>query len=225
MTTSLLENIQQQLTPERIQYLSALVGETPFHTQKAVDGAISTLFVGLMHLSLSEDGPNQLLNLLNHDNYGRLLNNLSGLREQGNTAEILMAAGQDILSALFAGQLSTVNEVLATASDVASTSASSLLSLTAPVVVGVVERARAIQGLNAARLTKDLLDQKYVLSKQAPIGLAGVFGLSNVTDLGTELMGPETALAPNPARRMAVTPVREDSVLKKWLRLVLGPSQ
>jgi len=216
MKTNLLESITEQLTPEMIQHVSTLVGETPAHTQKAVDGAIPTLLAGLMHLSSLENGPAQLVNLINHRNYGRLLNNLSGLLDEGNTAQILMASGRDILSTLFAGKLSTVSELIATASGVTSASASSLLSLTAPVVLGVVERARAMQALNAAGLTKVLMGQKDDIFRMAPTGLAGVFGLSNLAQLGSGLTGTATEMTPDTVRRVAADPVGDESMLKKW---------
>jgi hypothetical protein len=140
MTPNLLETIQQQLTPNIIQHVSSFLDETPVHTQKAVDESISTVLSGLMHLSSSGAGPIQLLNLINQANYGSLLNNLSGLLEGGNTAQNLMTAGQGILSTLFVDKLSTVSELIATTSSVTTTSASSLLRIAAPVVVGVLGR-------------------------------------------------------------------------------------
>lgn len=222
MKPELLESIAKQLTPEMLQHVSTLLGETPAQTQKAVDRTIPTVLAGLIHLSSSANGPTQLLDLINHDNYGRLLNNLSGLLERGNTAQTLMTAGRDILSTLFADKLSAVSELIATASGVSSTSASSLLSLTAPVVIGVVERTRALQGLSAVGLTKVLAGQKEVLVKLAPAGLADVFGLSNSANLGVGPAGVAIARTPDPVRRVGSSPIKGDSVLKKWLWPVLG---
>jgi hypothetical protein len=216
MTTNLLENIQQQLTPDMIQHIGMSMGETPAHSQKAVDGAILTLLAGLMHLSSSGDGPARLVNLINHRNYERLVNNLSSLFDKGNTAQTLIASGQDILSTLFTDKLSAVNGLIANASGVTGASASSLLSLTAPVVVGMVGRVRAAQGLNAVGLTTLLLDQKEDILRQAPAGLAGVFGLSNVTEFGAKLADTVTRIASKDVER-----ARKESSVKKWLWPVL----
>jgi len=222
MTTNLLEGITKQLTPEMIQHVSASVGETPAHTQKAVDGAIPTLLAGLMHLSSLENGPARLVNLINHRNYGRLLNNLSGLLDEGNTAQVLTASGRDILGTLFAGKLNAVSELIATASGVTSASASSLLSLTAPVVLGVLERVRAAQGLNAARFATLLVGQKDDVSRLVPAGLAGVLGLSSIADLGAGPAGTATEMTPDSARSATAGPVRGESALKRWRWPVLA---
>src|SRR5689334_12128120 len=153
MATTLLGDIKTQVTPDMVQHLSSLLGESPANTQKAVDEVLPTLLASVMHLSSSEDGPTRLVNLINHRNYERLLNNFSGLFDQGNTVKILIASGRDILSTLFAGRLSAVSALLANANGVTNDSASNLLSLTAPLVVGTLGRVRAAQGLNAVGLT------------------------------------------------------------------------
>ena len=53
MTTSLLSDIKTQLTPDMVHHLSALLGESPVNTQKAVDEVLPTLLTGVMHLSSS----------------------------------------------------------------------------------------------------------------------------------------------------------------------------
>jgi outer membrane protein OmpA-like peptidoglycan-associated protein len=123
---------------------------------------------------------------------------------------------------LFAGKLSAVNELIATASGVTSASASSLLSLTAPVVLGVLERVRAAQGLNAARFATLLMGQKDDVSRLVPAGLAEVLGLSNIADLGAGPVGTVTGMTPDTVRRAAADPVRDESALKKWRWPVLA---
>jgi hypothetical protein len=222
MNTNLLESMTSQLTPQMMQKVSSFLGETPAQTQTAVDGAIPTFLAGLMHFSSLTNGPAQLLDLINRDNYGRLLNNLSGLCDEGNTTQNVMTTGQEILRVVFADKLDVVSERIATASGVTTASASSLLSLAAPVVVGVLGRVRAVQGLNAARLTTLLMGQKEAVAKLAPAGLAGVFGLSDLTNLGPKLPDVKAALTPDPVRHLAADAVRGKSMLKKWRWPVLG---
>jgi hypothetical protein len=222
MNTDLLESMTSQLTPQMLQKISSFLGETPGQTQTAVDRAIPILLAGLMHFSSFPNGPTQLLNLLNQANYGSLLNNLSGLLDGGNTTQNVMTAGQEILRVVFADKLSAVSELIAAASGVTNASASSLLSLTAPVVVGVLARARSAQGLNAARLTTLLMGQKEAVAKLAPAELAGVFGLSNLTNLGPKLTDTRTSQTPTPVRHMAASPMRDKSMLKKWRWPMLG---
>lgn len=223
MVTNLLESTQQQLTPEMIDHVGTFLGETPTHIHKAVDRAIPTVLIGLMHFSSASAGPTSLLNLLNQENYGRLLNNLSGLLEGGNTTQNVMTTGQKILRTLFAGNLGAVSELLATTSGVRNTSASSLLSIVAPVVVGVLERVRARQGLNATRLVTLLMEQKEDMGKIAPEGLARVLGLQSLTDIGLRSADEATeSLNRDTLRRTVAAPIATGSMLENWRWPVLA---
>jgi outer membrane protein OmpA-like peptidoglycan-associated protein len=112
--------------------------------------------------------------------------------------------------------------LIQTSSGVSDASALSLLNIVAPVVVGVLARIRSAQGLNAAGLATVLMNQKYFLSRQAPPGLAGVFGLRNLANLGSGLAGVVTATEPDPVRPGAVDLVRKSNTSKHWLWPVLA---
>lgn len=216
MSTDLLENITSQLAPPMVQKVSTFLGETAEHTQAAVNGAIPTILAGLMNFSSLANGPVQLLALINRDNYGRLLNNLSGVGGEGNTTQNVMTTGQEILRVVFADKLDSASERVAAASGVTNASASSLMSLTAPVVVGVLGRMRAVQGLNAARLNTLLMGQKAAIVKSAPAGLAGVFGVSDLTKLGPAVTEAKATATAEPVRRMVVSPPSDQNTLKRW---------
>lgn len=222
MSTDLLENITSQLAPPMVQKVSTFLGETAEHTQAAVNGAIPTILAGLMHFSSLANGPVQLLALINRDNYGRLLNNLSGLGGEGNTTQNVMTSGQEILRVVFADKLDNASERVAAASGVSNASASSLLSLTAPVVVGVLGRLRAVQGLNAARLITLLMGQKAAITKSAPAGLAGVFGVSDLLHLGPPATETKSTPISEPVRRMVINPPGDKNPLKQWGWPILG---
>lgn len=222
MNTNLLENIREHLTPKMLRHMSNSLGETQERTQNAVDESIPTVLAGLIQFSSSPDSSTQLLNLFEKANYGSLLNNLSGLLDGGNTTQDVMNAGQEILNTVFVGKLSAVRELIRTSSGVSNASASALLNIVAPIVVGVLARTRSAQGLNAAGLTTVLMNQKYFLSRLAPPGLAGVFGLRSLANLGSGLAGVVTAKELDPVRRVAVDLVKKSSTSKHWLWSVLA---
>ena len=213
MATNLLDSISDHLTPQMIQHVSARLDETPAQTQQAVDKAIPTLLASLIHFS-STNGSSQLLDLFNRANYGRLLNNLSGLLDEGNTTQNVMAAGQEVLSAVLADKLNAVSELIATASGVTNTSASSLLCLTAPVVLGVLGRVCAAQGLDDTQFAMLLMGHKEAIVKLAPVGLAEGVGVSDLTHLDAWPAG----MAPE----MTTDLLRAESMLNKWRWPVLG---
>ena len=85
MAINLLDLAKGVLTPDAMQKVSTLIGESPTNTQKAVDGAIPSVLAGLLKLASSNaDGPGRLISLLTQGNYASLLGNLSGLLSGGS---------------------------------------------------------------------------------------------------------------------------------------------
>jgi OmpA-OmpF porin, OOP family len=141
------------LTPDRIQKAAALVGDSPASTKKSFTGMVPTILAGLMNLSSSDTGAGQLLSLV-HDvgGDGNILNDLGALFSGGTTTQTAMNTGRDVLRTVFGGKLDTVVDQLASASGVKTSSASSLLSLATPLVLGVLGRQVKARGLNAGGL-------------------------------------------------------------------------
>src|SRR5262245_39863299 len=138
MAVNLLDLAKGALTPDLMQKVSALIGESPANTQKAVDGAIPSVLAGLVNFASSDtDGPARLISLLTQGNYTSLLGNLSGLLSGGSATQDLLKNGKDLLGVIFGGKLGALTDLIANNSGIKSTSASSLLSLLAPLLLGL----------------------------------------------------------------------------------------
>ena len=221
MATNLIETIQSQFTPELLQQLSAVVGENTTTTQKAVAGAVPAVLAGLTNLVSTTEGTTQLGNLLSQNNIGNVLTNLPSLFGGGSATQDTISTGRSILNMLFGGRLSGIIDWLASSFGIKNSSASSLLSLVAPVVLGVLKREQTTQGLNPAGLASLLLGQKDTIAKLAPTGLASVLGLGSLANLGTGITGtaPRVTVPPAPAR---VGTVSDTTSPWKWIVPALG---
>ena len=221
MAANLMDLAKTALTPDLMQKVSALIGESPANTQKAVDGAIPSVLAGLLNFASSNpEGPARLISLLTQGNYTGLLGNLSGLLSGGSSTQDLLKTGKDLLGIIFGGRLGALTDLVANSSGIKSTSASSLLSLIAPLLLGLIGRETASQGLNASSLVSLLLGQKDLIARAAPAGLAGVLGLANLGNLGAGLANTAARVATestNVARTRVVETTREGSSIGKWL--------
>src|SRR5262245_46555302 len=65
MAVSLLETFQTYLTPDVLQQISAFVGETPAHTETAVQAAVPALLVGLTDRMSTTLGSERVMSLIN----------------------------------------------------------------------------------------------------------------------------------------------------------------
>jgi len=186
MTTALLDNIKAQFTPKMMQRISVLFDETPTSTQQAIDGVLPTLLAGVTHFSASGSGASQLVDMITHGDYSTVLNNISGLLDGGNTAERMMNSGRNILNMVFTDKLPAVSELISKSSGLKSASVASLLSLAAPVVMGVIARTRADQSLNAVGLSTLLQSQWQSIERLVPIGLGSILELHSREKVSTE---------------------------------------
>jgi OmpA-OmpF porin, OOP family len=221
MAVNLMDLAKATLTPDVIQKVSALIGESPASTQKAVDNAIPSVLAGLLNFASSNpEGPARLISLLTQGNYTNLLGNLSGLLSGGSATQDVLKTGNDLLGIIFGGRLGALTDLVANSSGIKSTSASSLLSLIAPLLLGLIGRETASQGLNASSLISLLLGQKDLIARAAPAGLAGILGLANLGNLGAGLANTAPRVATEStsvARTRAVEAAREGSAIGRWL--------
>ena len=179
MTTNLLDLARAQLTPEVIQRASSLVGESPASTQRAMEAAAPTIFAGVVQEGSSLSGASHLMRML--DETG-LTGSMAGLAErkeaESGALESLVATGNELFGRLFGGRAGSVVEATAASSGVKSSSMSSILGLTTPLVLGALGSEIASRHLDAAGLASLLSEQKSAVARMLPTGAAAALGLS-----------------------------------------------
>jgi OOP family OmpA-OmpF porin len=215
MATDLIDTVKSYLTPEVTQKLATLVGESPANTREAMDSGIPTLLAGLTNFASTGDGATQLTNMINRGDYGNILNNLSSLLSGGNATQSMLSTGRDLLGTLFGGRLSAVIDLLANATGLKSSSTSSLLSLAAPLILGILGK----QGLSPTSLLSLLTGQKDLLTRLVPAGLAGILGTNQGT---TRYTDAPAYVPPDRITRVGSGAVQRAGVPWKWLLPVLG---
>src|SRR5215813_7362550 len=139
MATNLIDTVKDYLTPDIMQKISSIIGETPGTAQKGMDSVIPALLAGVSDLSSSADGASQLSSLIDKaTNNGNLLSNLPGQLSGGTATQTLLNTGSGILSALFGNRLDSVISALTSALGIGSGSVSSLMKIAAPMILGIL---------------------------------------------------------------------------------------
>ena len=176
MAIDLLSLAKGYLTPEVVGKVSSYLGEAPANTGKALDGAIPAILAGVLRAGSTESGASALLRTLQGGYDGSLLNNLPGVFGGGAATRNLVNSGSDLLSTIFGGSIGSIVGILAGNSGVKSSSMSSLLSLTAPVVMSILGKQVASQGLNATGLMSLLHGQGDTVRRALPENLGTFLG-------------------------------------------------
>ncbi|HLJ85255.1 MAG TPA: OmpA family protein [Candidatus Angelobacter sp.] len=171
---NLLDTVKSYFSPELVRRAASLVGESESSTRQALNGSVPAVLLGLTNMVSSRKGADNLARLLQSGGYASALENPLSLFRSGRTTTNMLSSGQYLLGKVFGNKSLSVAETVARFSGVKSSSAASLLSLAAPIAMGVVERRAEVQGLDAAGLAGALLGEKPEFLAAAPAGLAQV---------------------------------------------------
>ncbi len=200
MSINLLDMVKGQLGSAVMAQVSSYLGENPQNAQTAINAALPTVLSGLMHSASTPAGASSLMDTLKsggHD--GSIFDNLSGLLGGGGDAMSgLLGGGGGILKSLLGDKVGGVADLIGTISGVKSSSASSLLSLAGPLLMGVLGKHVSSSGLGASGLTSLLASQGDAVKAALPTGLSsllGFAGLGNVAQAATTAKATATTAA------------------------------
>ena len=157
---NLIEMLQGQLTESMIDQLSnQLGGADRQKTATAAEGALSTIIGALAKNSATPDGASGLAKALDRDHDGSILDNfaemLGGTQAAPETASRTMN-GAGILKHILGGKQNGAADMLSQLSGLTSGQSGNLMSMLAPMVMGMLGKQKKEQGLGLDGLT-DLL--------------------------------------------------------------------
>jgi OmpA-OmpF porin, OOP family len=223
---SLLDSIRAYLTPELIRGASSAVREPESATRTALNSSIPSVLAGLTHLSSSSEGVSKLGNLVRDGAFAPVADNASTLFGGGTPTTNMMSAGQQLLGNIFGENSSSVADLLARNSGIRSSSATSLMGMAAPLVLGVIGKYATSQGLNASGIAGLLRGQKDSIFGALPTGMSQLIGLSGprvVPPLANNYRDASTAVARDvPGQTYSAAPsVPSATGSRKWLWIAL----
>jgi hypothetical protein len=160
---------------------------------------------------LGTGGPARLIDLFGQGRHDGSILAAIPAQLSGSGLDGLISSVSSILGSLFGTRQDAVTGVIASSSAVRQSSAGSLLSVAAPMVLGLIGRQlSSTGGLTMSSLKDLLLGQRHAIVANAPPGLASALGLS---DLGSSLAA-EVPAVPQPAVELQRS--------RSWMPLVIG---
>ncbi|MFT4664281.1 MAG: hypothetical protein ACI8YQ_001670 [Polaribacter sp.] len=176
---NLMDLLQGQLSEGLIDQLSQQLGGTDKKaTQVAAQGAISTLMSALSKNAQSTDGASALASALDNDHDGGILDNLGALLGQAAAPQepAMPAAlnGAGILKHVLGGKQSNAIDMIAKMSGLGGNETGNLMTMLAPMVMGMLGRQKKQDGLDAGGIAQFLMNSVGSASaKQEEMGLIG----------------------------------------------------
>ncbi|MBL0191727.1 MAG: DUF937 domain-containing protein [Saprospiraceae bacterium] len=148
LTELLKGNIPQDL----IGTLSQQMGTEPQQTQSAAQSIFTTLLGGLAKNASTEEGAQGILGALDRDHDGSVLNDLGGLLT-GAMGSSQATNGAGILGHILGSKQQGAVDMVSQTSGIDANSAMSMMLKLAPILMGVLGKAKQDNGLDAGGLS------------------------------------------------------------------------
>src|SRR5215472_926229 len=169
---SLLESVQSHLTPGVIKSASSLVGESESSTRQTMNGAVAGVLSGVTNMASSREGATHLTSMIGEGGFSSAVDNIGSFMGGGSATTGMLSTGQQLLGKIFGGKTSAVAESVGRFGGVRASSATKLMSMAAPLVLGVLGKRAAAQKLDSSGLANLLLSEKSDIAEAAPAGLS-----------------------------------------------------
>jgi hypothetical protein len=191
MSASLLDSLSKMVTPDLLSQAASALGENEGGLTRGIGAALPMLLGGVTTRASDPGFASTLFKLVSDSgNDLGAIGNIASLLSPGAANSPMMALGSKLLSSLFGNNLNAVGSSVASYAGVRPQSASSLLSMAAPMVLSVLGKQVKDGGLNASSLASLLAGQKGSIAAALPSGM----------HLDRYLAAPVMAAAPEPAK-------------------------
>jgi outer membrane protein OmpA-like peptidoglycan-associated protein/uncharacterized membrane protein YeaQ/YmgE (transglycosylase-associated protein family) len=182
--TNLIDLTKKALPPDLFQKLSAMVGESPNHTKKALEAMVPSILAEAASQAATPSGANHLFNLAKETATGTdLVSNLASHLEGGGI-ESITRTGQSILNTLFGDKLGGLLSWFSRFAGIKGAATTTLMSVASTLVMNLLGKQILQHGLDPSGLSHLLAGQKSWVSRLLPSGITEVPGMSALADFG-----------------------------------------
>ncbi len=187
MATNIVETLKGYISPDLISKVSSQLGESENNIAGTFKQAIPSILGGLLHRSSDPGVLSNITSALKDHDFSNILSNPAG-SIAGSAGGGIIEKGRLFLSSIFGDKLSALSATLGESTGVKSSSASSILSMAAPLVLGFLGKKTAEEGVGPSGIAGFLATQKDNIIHAAPAGLAGILGLGSLSSLGSNII-------------------------------------
>jgi OmpA-OmpF porin, OOP family len=158
--------------------LGQFLGESPSVASSGLSAILPTLIGGLVSKGSTADGASGLLTMLNNPQIDSgVLGSLGGMFSNGGgQATGLMSLGSSLLGSLFGDKVGGIVSTIASVAGLKGSSASSMLGLAAPIVLGMLKSHVGQNNLNPSGLMDLLKGQGAHLADKIDPKVASAMG-------------------------------------------------
>ncbi len=161
MATSLITQLINDFKGDTLSTAASAIGETPARTENALGSVLPALISGLANKASTSGQATDLLDIIRSNDLdsGRLADAATALKDPGRITG-LGNTGRFLMESIFGGRAGSLADWAASRSGISRSSASSLLNLSLPIVLGMIGKRVKSAGWSASNLMALLEEQR-----------------------------------------------------------------
>ncbi len=165
--------IKDKLTDSVIEKVSNFLGEHPENIGSALNSSVPIVLGGIMRNASNDEETGKVMDVLKDGGHtGEILDDLPNLLSNFDKTQLLITIGSNIFNHFAGSKSNSIVEKLSTLTGIRKTSASSLVGLAAPLVLGALGKVVNKEGLGVSGLTRLLADQRESVFGALPPAIA-----------------------------------------------------
>lgn len=178
----ILELIKDKLTDSVIEKVSNFLGEHPENIGSALNSSMPIVLGGIMGSASNDEEVGKVMDVLKDGGHtGEILEDLPNLLSNFDKTQLLITIGSNIFNHFTGSKGNSIVEKLSILTGIRKTSASSLVGLAAPLVLGALGKVVNKEGLGVSGLTRLLADQRESVFGALPPAIANKLNFKNTT--------------------------------------------
>jgi OmpA-OmpF porin, OOP family len=171
-----LSAIRQSISDKTINNLSTFLGEEFEAVEAGLHLSLNSFMAGLLKFAYSDVETKKIINVLNDGGHnGDVLNNLESFTANFEKTQLLITIGNNIVSHFLNTKTTNIVEKITDLSGIKKTSASSLLSISAPMVLGFIGKVVKEKKLDSSGLRNYFKDLSSSVINGLPPVIANIF--------------------------------------------------
>lgn len=185
MSINIMDLVKGAVTDQVMGQLGGLLGQSDRKkTSSVFESATASILGGLLNKSQSPQGNQEIFKAASEAD-DSILDKLGDLLGGGDQTVGFEQQGGGMLDMVFGNQRNGIIGMLSSALGFDKTMIGKLLTMAAPILLGVISRQMKSSSMDAAGLGSMLSDQKQHLGNYLPAGMGSELGLGNLTSSST----------------------------------------
>jgi OmpA-OmpF porin, OOP family len=184
MSVNFLDLIKTQLTGgSTLDLISGFLGESPAATKSGLGAALPAILGSVIKSGSTTEGAGNLLNLIKNGGHdGSAMDNIAGLLGGGKATDSFLSGGSSLITTLLGNNAGTIANIIGGLSGMKGGSVSSMLSMAAPLIMGMIGKQTNASGMGASALSSLLSSQASTVNAALPAQLSNVLGFANASN-------------------------------------------